>query len=88
MSQSGGAGKDPLCSCSQVQVGEDEPPENALKRFRYAAQNTGLVMEVGDLRLAVWAVRLWNLRSAAGRGKGKAYDASPDDAAGQETHAL
>lgn len=30
-------------------VGEDEPPENALKRFRYAAQNTGLVNEVGHL---------------------------------------
>ena len=27
-------------------IGEDEPPENALKRFRWASKCTGLVMEV------------------------------------------
>ena len=32
----------------QVLLGEDEPPENALKRFRWATKCTGLVMEVGS----------------------------------------
>lgn len=30
----------------QVVVGDDEPPENALKRFRWATKSTGLVQEV------------------------------------------
>lgn len=35
------------CSGLQVLVGEDEPPENALKRFRWASKSTGVVQEVG-----------------------------------------
>ena len=33
----------------QVVVGDDEPPENALKRFRWATKSTGLVQEVRSL---------------------------------------
>ena len=33
-------------SCLQVVVGEDEPPEVALKRFRWASKSAGLVDEV------------------------------------------
>ncbi|BDA41078.1 g6175 [Coccomyxa elongata] len=29
----------------EVLVGEDEPPENALKRFRWASKSTGVVQE-------------------------------------------
>lgn len=41
----------------QVLIGEDEPPENALKRFRWASKCTGLVMEV-RLRACCASIRV------------------------------
>lgn len=35
-----------LYNIVQVAVGEDEPQDNAIKRFRRAVMNTGLLFEV------------------------------------------
>ncbi len=39
----------PRLVCVQVAVGDDEPQDNAVKRFRRAVMGTGLIQEVRQL---------------------------------------